>query len=153
MPPAITDSFDAKKEKQVCKHQPKLLDRLRTSLRSRHYSRRTEQTYSYWIKRFVYFHKMQHPAEMAETEINTFLTHLAVKEHVSSSTQNQALYTILFLYRHVLNKEIGEIKGVIRACKPKRLPVVLTKDVKTTMIYTHVFNRGGKGVISPADNI
>ena len=77
---------------------------------------------------------MRHPAEMAETEINTFLTHLAVKERVISSTQNQALSALLFLYSYVLNREIGEIKGVIRARKPKRLPVVLTKDEVKTVI-------------------
>ena len=71
--------------------KPKLLDRLREALRSRHYSRRTEQTYCHWVKRFIFFHKMRHPSEMAEPEINAYLTHLAVKEKVSASTQNQAL--------------------------------------------------------------
>ena len=70
---------------------PKLLDRLREALRSRHYSRRTEQTYCHWVKRFIYFHNLRHPAQMAEPEINAYLTHLAVKEKVSASTQNQAL--------------------------------------------------------------
>ena len=82
--------------------KPRLLEQLRQALRSRHYSRRTEQTYCQWVKRFIYFHKVRHPAEMAEPEINTFLTHLAVKERVSASTQNQALSALLFLYRHVL---------------------------------------------------
>lgn len=67
--------------------KPKLMDQLREALRSRHYSRRTEQTYRHWVKRFIYFHKVRHPAEMAEPEINSFLTYLAVKEHVSASTQ------------------------------------------------------------------
>ncbi len=70
-------------------HKPKLLDRLREALRARHYSRRTEQTYCHWIKRFIFFHKVRHPAEMAEPEINAFLTHLAVEEKVSASTQNK----------------------------------------------------------------
>ena len=112
---------------QTARH-PKLLDSMREALRARHYSRRTEETYCHWVKRFVYFHKMRHPKEMAEPEINAFLTHLAVKEHVSASTQNQALCALLFLYRHVLGREIGELGEVIRARKPKRLPVVMTRE-------------------------
>ncbi|MGH7363059.1 MAG: phage integrase N-terminal SAM-like domain-containing protein, partial [Candidatus Methylomirabilales bacterium] len=106
--------------------QPKLLDRLREALRSRHYSRRTEQSYCHWVKRFIFFHHVRHPAQMAEPEINAFLTHLAVKGKVSASTQNQALSALLFLYRHVLGREIGNLGDVIRARKPKRLPVVMT---------------------------
>jgi len=108
--------------------KPKLLDQLREALRSRHYSRRTEQTYGMWVKRFIYFHNVRHPAEMAEPEINAFLTHLAVKEKVSASTQNQALSALLFLYRHVLGREIGDLGEVIRARKPKRLPVVMARE-------------------------
>jgi integron integrase len=108
--------------------KPKLLDQLREALRSRHYSRRTEQTYCHWVKRYAHFHKLRHPAEMAEPEINAFLTHLAVKEKVAASTQNQALSALLFLYRHVLGREIGDLGEVIRSRKPKRLPVVMTRD-------------------------
>ena len=108
--------------------KPKLMDRLREALRSRHYSRRTEETYCYWAKRFIFFHKVRHPAEMAEPEINAFLTHLAVKEKVSASTQNQALSALLFLYRHVIGREVGDLGKVIRARKPTRLPVVMTRD-------------------------
>jgi integron integrase len=111
-----------------------LLDQLREALRSRHYSARTEQTYCLWVKRFIYFNKVRHPAEMGEPEINTFLTHLAVKEKVSASTQNQALSALLFLYRHVLGREVGDLGEVIRARKPKRLPVVMTREeVKTVL--------------------
>src|SRR3990167_4792218 len=109
-------------------HKQKLLDRLREALRARHYSRRTEQTYCHWVKRFIFFHKVRHPAEMAEPEINAFLTHLAVKEKVSASTQNQALSALLFLYRHVIGREVGDLGKVIRARKPTRLPVVMTRD-------------------------
>ena len=113
--------------------KPKLLDQFREALRSRHYSRRTEQTYSKWVKRFIYFHKMRHPKEMGEAEINAFLTYLAVKKKISSSTQTQALSALLFLYRHVLNREIGDLE-IIRARKPKRLPVVMTKsEVKSVL--------------------
>jgi integron integrase len=108
--------------------QPKLLDRLREALRSRHYSRRTVQTYCMWVKRFIYFHNVRHPDEMGESEINAFLTHLAVKERVAASTQNQALSALLFLYRHVLGREIGDLGEVIRARKPKRMPVVMTRE-------------------------
>lgn len=107
---------------------PKLIDQLREALRLRHYSRRTEQTYCHWVKRYIFFHKMCHPKEMAEQEINAFLTHLAVKEKVSASTQNQALSALLFLYRHVLGREVGNRGEVIRARKPTRLPVVMTRD-------------------------
>jgi hypothetical protein len=74
------------------------LDRLRETLRSRHYSARNEQTYSHWLMRFIFFHNVRHPAEMAGPEINAFLTHLAVREKVSASTRNQALSALLFLY-------------------------------------------------------
>jgi integron integrase len=112
----------------VIHKKAKLLDQLRGALRSRHYSNRTEETYRHWVKRFIYFHHLRHPAEMSEPEINAFLTHLAVRNRVSSSTQNQALSALLFLYRHVLDREIGSLDGVIRARKPKRLPVVMTRD-------------------------
>jgi integron integrase len=108
--------------------KPKLLEQLREALRSRHYSRRTEQTYCLWVKRYIRFHNVRHPAEMAEPEINAFLTHLAVKEKVSASTQYQALAALLFLYRHVLGREIGDLGEVIRARKPKHVPVVMTRD-------------------------
>ncbi len=108
--------------------KPKLLDQLREALRSRHYSRRTEQCYCLWVKRFIYFHNVRHPAEMGEAEINLFLTHLAVKEKVSASTQNQALSALLFLYRHVIGREVGDLGDIIRARKPKRLPVVMTRE-------------------------
>ncbi len=107
---------------------PKLMDRLHEALRSRHYSHRTEQTYCLWVKRYIFFHKVRHPAEMAEPEINAFLTHLAVKEKVSASTQNQALSVLLFLYRHVIGREVGDLGKVIRARRPTRLPVVMTRD-------------------------
>lgn len=104
----------------------KLSERLREALRSRHYSRRTEETYISWVKRFLYFHNLRHPNEMAEDEINKFLSHLALKEKVSASTQNQALSALLFLYRFVLKKEVGKLDSLIRARKPRRLPVVMT---------------------------
>jgi integron integrase len=108
--------------------KPKLLDRLREAMRARHYSRRTEQTYCHWVNRFIFFHDKRHPAEMAEPEINAFLTYLAVKEKVSASTQNQALSALLFLYRHVLGRKIGDLGEVIRARKPRHIPAVMTRE-------------------------
>jgi integron integrase len=108
--------------------QPKLLDRLRAACRLRHYSRRTEAAYASWVVRFVRFHHLRHPLEMGTAEINAFLTHLAVAGHVSASTQNQAFSALLFLYQKVLEVDPGQIAGVVRAKRPERLPVVLTRE-------------------------
>ena len=114
--------------------KPKLLDQVREAIRMRHYSPKTEESYVHWIKRFIFFHNKRHPAEMGEREIAQFLSNLASELHVSASTQNQALNAILFLYRDVLRKEIGYIDGVVRAKRPHRLPVVLTRqEVKTIL--------------------
>jgi integron integrase len=107
---------------------PKLLDRLREAIRLRHYSRRTEEAYVAWATRYIYFHGVRHPAAMGAAEINAFLTHLAVEGHVSASTQNQAFSALLFLYQKVLEVDAGRIEGVVRAVRPKRLPVVLTRE-------------------------
>src|ERR687895_1568697 len=87
--------------------KPKLLDQVRQVIRMRHYIPRTEETYVHWIKRFIFFHNKRHPAEMAEPEIARFLSNLATESKVSGSTQNQALNALLFLYHHVLGKEIA----------------------------------------------
>jgi integron integrase len=107
---------------------PKLLDQVRQAIRTRQYSYRTEKAYVHWIKRFIFFHNKRHPAEMAEAEIGRFLSSLATDGHMSASTQNQALNALLFLYKELLEKKIGLIEGVVRANRPKRLPVVLTKE-------------------------
>lgn len=106
---------------------PRLLDQVRRRLRAQHLSLSTEKSYVSWIRRFILYHRKRHPKEMAEPEINAFLSHLAADRHVSASTQNQALSALLFLYRHVLDKELGDFGDVIRARKPRRLPVVLTR--------------------------
>jgi integron integrase len=117
---------------------PRLLDQLRLALRSRHYSRRTEQAYCLWVRRFIYFHNIRHPDDMGEEEINAFLTHLAVDTKVSASTQNQALSALLFLYRHVLGRGVGDLGGVIRARKPERVPVVMARDeVRDVLAHMH----------------
>jgi len=114
--------------------KPKLLDQVREAIRTRHYSPKTEDSYVHWIKRFIFFHNKRHPAEMGEKEIAQFLSSLASELHVSASTQNQALNAILFLYREVLRKEIGYINGVVRAKRPHRLPVVLTREEVKTIL-------------------
>jgi integron integrase len=104
----------------------KLLDQVRAVARARHLSHRTEDTYHNFIKRYIIFHEKRHPKEMGAEEITAFLTHLAVKEKVSASTQNQAFFALLFLYRDVLKIDLPHIEGVVRAKRPEHLPVVFT---------------------------
>ena len=106
---------------------PKLLDRMSAVLRARHYSARTEKAYLLWARRFIMFHRMRHPADMGETEVNAYLTHLAVDVGVSASTQTQALSALLFLYRHVIGRDLGSLGDLVRARRPERLPVVMTR--------------------------
>jgi integron integrase len=94
----------------------------------KHYSIRTETAYVSWIKQFILFHDKKHPVEMGADHIASFLTYLAQRRNVAASTQNQALNAILYLYKEVLQIEVGAIVGAIRAKKPKRLPVVLTRN-------------------------
>jgi len=108
--------------------KPKLLDQLREALRVRHYSYRTEQAYVNWIRRFIIFHDKRHPKDMGEKEIARFLSHLAVNCRVSTSTQNQALCAVVFLYKKVLNQDIGEFSSVMWARRSRHIPVVFTKD-------------------------
>jgi integron integrase len=98
------------------------------AIRTRHYSVRTEEAYVGWIKRFIFFHGKRHPLQISQPEIAQFLSALAVKEHVSASTQNQALCALLFLYREVLGQDIGWLQDVVRAKRPRRLPVVPTRQ-------------------------
>ena len=107
---------------------PRLLDGVRAALRARHYSPRTEDAYVGWIRRFILFNDKRHPKEMGEAEVTAFLTHLAVEGRVSASTQGQALAALLFLYVEVLGRPVAELEGVVRARRPLRLPVVLTRD-------------------------
>jgi integron integrase len=107
---------------------PKLLDRVRALIRARHYSVRTERIYLFWIKRFICFHGKRHPESMGKVEVEAFLSHLATACEVAASTQNQALAALLFLYREILEIKLPWLDSVVRAKRPKRLPVVLTKD-------------------------
>ena len=108
--------------------RPRLLEQVRDAIRMRHYSRRTEATYVHWIRRFIVFHHKKHPSTMGVPEITAFLSWLATAQRVSSSTQNQALSALLFLYRHVLRIELGAIEQVPRAHLPHRVPVVLSRE-------------------------
>ena len=113
---------------------PRLLDQVREVIRIKRYSIRTEEAYVQWIKRFILFHDKRHPRDMGPEEIRQFLTHLAMTRRVAASTQNQALSAILFLYKSVLQQDIGWIDEIVWAKKPKRLPVVLTREeVKTVL--------------------
>lgn len=106
---------------------PRLLDLVRRALRTRHYSPRTEAAYVGWIRRFVRFHGLRHPAELGGAEVTAFLSNLAVEGVVSSSTQTQALSALLFLYREVLEQDLGWLSDLVRARRSVRLPVVLTR--------------------------
>lgn len=108
--------------------KPKLMELVHEAMRARHYSRRTEEAYAMWIKRFIFFHNKRHPASMGGEEVNAFLTWLATEKNVSASTQNQALGALLFLYRYVLDDPLPWINDVVRASRPVRLPVVLTPE-------------------------
>jgi len=114
--------------RQATQRHPKLLDQVRETIRRKHYSIRTEAAYVDWIKRYIFFHNKNHPAEMGAKEIEQFLNHLAVQKHVAASTQNQALSALVFLYREVLKKDFEWMDNLERAKKPERLPVVLTED-------------------------
>lgn len=104
----------------------KLLEQVRDVIRAKHYSIRTEETYVNWIKRYILFHDKRHPLNMGANEVKAFLTDLAVNKNVSSKTQNQALNALVFLYKHVLKVELGELKNIPRAQDNKRIPTVMT---------------------------
>jgi integron integrase len=111
----------------MVRSEPRLLDQLRDRIRLKHYSIRTEEAYSDWVRRFVLFHGKRHPREMGRAEVEAFLTHLAVAGRVAASTQNQAKSALLFLYKEVLASELPWLDGVQSAKRPARLPVVLTR--------------------------
>ncbi len=114
---------------------PRLLDRVRQALRLRHYSPRTEDAYVAWIRRYILFHRKTHPQLLGEADVTAFLTHLAVTEQVSASTQNQALGALLFLYRHVLTRELEGLDGIVRARPAERLPVVLSRGEVRALLH------------------
>lgn len=113
---------------------PSLLEAVRNKIRVKHYSIRTEKSYTQWIKSYIHFHSMQHPRELGAEHIETYLTYLAVDRHVSASTQNQALSALLFLYKQVLEVELPYLDGVTRAKNSTRVPVVFTTDEASSVI-------------------
>ena len=116
--------------------QPKLLERMRIHLRTRHYSIRTEEAYIDWARRFILFHGKRHPRDMGVAEVEAFLSHLAVERHVSASTQNQAKAALLYLYKQVLEIDLPWLNEVVQAKRPKRLPVVLTPtEVRELLLH------------------
>jgi integron integrase len=120
------------------KQKKRLIDLVREAIRSRHYSRRTEQTYWYWVRFFILFHKKRHPGDMGAAEVTAFLSWLATERNVAASTQNQALSALLFLYKQVLGKELPWLGGMTRAKRPVRLPVVLTEaEVRQLITQLH----------------
>lgn len=107
--------------------RPRLLEEVRSRLRLKHYSLRTEQAYVYWIRRYIRASGRRHPRELDGVAVETFLSTLATRDHVAASTQNQALSALLFLYREVLGVKLPRLDEVVRAKRPRRLPVVLAK--------------------------
>src|SRR5690349_22911310 len=105
----------------------KLIARFREAIRERHYSRRTEKSYWFWIRWFIFFHGKRHPEEMGGAEVSGFLSWLATERNVAAATQNQALAALLFLYKQVLGVDLPWLGGLIRAQRPVRLPTVLTE--------------------------
>jgi integron integrase len=112
---------------------PKLLDRVRKAIRLRHYSRRTEQAYVSWIRRFIVFNGKRHPRDLGEPEVTAFLSSLAAR-HVSASTQNQALSAVLFLYDVVMGERLAWMNEIVRAQRPVRLPVVLSREEVSALL-------------------
>jgi len=106
---------------------PRLLDQLRQQIRLRHYSYRTEQAYVGWVRRYILFHNRRHPADMGATEVEAFLSHLASDRNVAAAPQAQALAAVLFLYKAVLDTQLPWLDNIVRANRPRRLPVVLTQ--------------------------
>ena len=107
---------------------PKLLDRVRETMRTSRYSPRTEAAYVDWIKRYIRFHGIRHPQEMGADEVKAFLSHLATQMNVAASTQNQAFSALLFLYQDVLKKQLPWIDDIVRASRPRKVPVVFTQE-------------------------
>jgi integron integrase len=94
----------------------------------KHYAIRTEELYVHWIKRYIFFHHKRHPREMGAPEVQTFVSDLALNQKVSASTQNQALNALVFLYHQVLHLQLGELTGLVRAPRSKRIPLVMSRD-------------------------
>lgn len=113
---------------QILPRGPRLLDRVRILLRTRHYSYVTEKTYIGWIRRFIHHYQKRHPLDLGPQAIGDYLSYLAIQRSVSAATQNQALNALVFLYREVLEVELEDIPGIEWARKRERIPIVFSKD-------------------------
>ena len=118
---------DSSQDPSKAPDAPRLIDRFRAAIRSRHYSRRTEKSYWFWIRFFIFRNAKRHPAEMGAEEVTAFLNWLATERNVAAATQNQALAALLFLYKAVLERDLPWFDGLVRAKRPVRLPVVLSE--------------------------
>ncbi len=115
-----------------------LFNQVRDIMRTRRYSLQTEKTYIYWMKKFIFFHDVRHPKEMGAAEVGAFLTHLAVDENVAATTQNQAMFALLFLYKEVLGIELDRLGGKFTSAKQStRVPVVLTRE-EVAAVLSHL---------------
>jgi len=123
----VPDSPSESSEPSDKRTSPRLIEQFRAAIRSRHYSRRTEKSYWYWIRWFIRFHGTRHPAQLGAAEVSAFLSWLATERDVAAATQNQALSALLFLYQKVLGVELPWLDELVRAKRPVRLPVVLTE--------------------------
>jgi integron integrase len=116
---------DSPQDSPKAANAPRLIDRFREAIRSRHYSRRTEKSYWFWIRFFIFHSGKRHPADMGAAEVTAFLNWLATERKVAAATQNQALAALLFLYKAVLERDLPWFDGLVRAKRPVRIPVVL----------------------------
>ncbi|MBM3712824.1 MAG: integron integrase [Actinobacteria bacterium] len=124
------------KIRPLTSHKPKLLDQIRITLRANHYSKKTEESYVSWIKQFILFNNKTHPEKLSSDDIQRFINYLAVERHVSSSTQNQALQAILFLYKKIILKDVGWIRDLKHIKRIKHLPVVFSRAEAAEIIQS-----------------
>src|SRR5438093_4723923 len=127
--------------------RPRLLDQVHEAIRRRYFSRRTEEAYVHWIKRFIYFSGRRHPAALGEAEVTAFLNHLAAERKVAASTQNQALSALLFLYKEVLGRELAWLDGLQRATRRPRRPVVRPRVEGAGLVAERQGGRGCAGSV------
>jgi len=139
-PTPISEASDPSGAARHQAPKPRLLDEVRSRLRLKHYSLRTEKAYLYWIRRYIHANRLRHPRELDGVAVERFLSRLATEDHVAPSTQNQALSALLFLYREVLGIHLPWMENVVRAKRQRRLPVVLSKG-ETAALLRHLAGR------------
>lgn len=142
--PARADSTDPTPVLSIAAKPRTLIDAVVEAIRVRHYSRKTEQAYVHWVRRFVGWSGRRHPRDMGQAELEGFLSHLAVDRHISDSTQRQALSALLFLYKSVLSIELPWLDNIVRAKPSQHLPVVLSRD-EIRALFAHL--RGERGLV------